>query len=453
MKIRVTLDTLAVSVLVLLAALVGLVILFGTLVGIRVSADLPQNGLISPFQTIRLTFSEPVDFPMVAPLVSMDPILEGYLEWVDSRTVQFVPIKPFEQNTVYKLAISPEILNTDGHELKKERSWEFTVRDPQIAYLVTDANQSSIWTIDLKGSPPKRLTDESVKVVSFDTARSGEFVIFTVGNTQGGVDLWRVSRAGGDSSILLDCGVDRCTTPVISPNGLRVAYSREAAGPTPDLPFGSPRIWALDLQNGQNSPMYEDEQIVGYGPSWSPDSNKFASFDGLTDQIHVVDLTEKKQYIFSSNTGGPITWSPDSTKMLFTNIKQADFGLRTQVEIADLSLGKSEPLLGQYDERDYAYYSLVWSPLEEKMILGFRAAEDRPMQILWLLNPSTLEGIIIADQEGYSYNSPQWSPWGDALIFQQFKLKGAFNPEIGLWRSGFKEPQILVSGLMPHWLP
>ena len=50
--------------------------------------------------------------------------------------------------------------------------------------------------------------------------------------------------------------------PAISPNGARIAYSREAAGPGPDLPFGSPRIWVLDLQSGQNSAVYADQQII-----------------------------------------------------------------------------------------------------------------------------------------------------------------------------------------------
>ncbi len=129
MKIRLKLDTLAGGVLALLAVLVGMVILFGEMAGIRVSTDLPKDGVVSPLRVIQLKFSEPVDFPLVAQVVSMEPVLEGYLEWVDSRTVQFVPLEPFALNTVYQLTISPEILNIDGRELKKSHTWEFTARD------------------------------------------------------------------------------------------------------------------------------------------------------------------------------------------------------------------------------------------------------------------------------------------------------------------------------------
>lgn len=452
MKIRFTLDAVASGVLALLTTLVGLIILYGNLAGIRVSADIPKNGLISPLQVIKLTFSEPVDFPFVSQVVSMDPILDGYLEWVDERTVEFVPIQPFEQGVAYKLTISPEILNTDGHALKKVHTWEFSVREPLVAYLSADAKHSSIWAMDLKGNPPQQLTKEGTQVLSFEASPSGDFIVFTVINKQGGIDLWRVSRNGGDESILLDCGSDRCTRTAISPNGKRIAYSREAAFSS-DLPYGSPRIWVLDLQNGQDNPVYENEQIIGYGPSWSPDSNKLASFDGLADQINLIDLKENKQFVFPSNTGGPIAWSPDSTRILFTNVEQASFGLRTQVEIADLSLGKSEPLIGQFDDHDYAYYSLAWSSMEDVAVLGFLASEDHPNHILWRFNPSTLEGIVIADQDGYSYNSPQWDPWGNAILFQQFKLSGEFNPEVSMWKPGFNEPLVLTPGVMPHWLP
>ncbi|MBL8103572.1 MAG: PD40 domain-containing protein [Anaerolineales bacterium] len=455
MKMRLNMDVAAGGILVLLIVLIGLVILLGAQAGIRVTTDLPKDGVITPYQTIKLTFSEPILFEPASSAIWLDPIWDGYLEYVDSRTIQYVPVKPFELNTVYKLTITPEVLTTSGHALKKIHSWEFKVRDPLVAYLVSSEKESSIWVVDLMGNPPHRLTDENVKINSFDIAQNGEFIVFTTTrvNSEGGIDLWRVNRDGTDAEILLDCGFDLCTTPAISPNGLRIAYSREAAGPTPDLPYGSPRIWVLDLESGQNSPVYENQETLGYNPSWSPDSNKLASFDGLADQIRVLDLKENKQYVFPSNTGGPITWSPDSTKILFTNVVQTEDGLRTQVYIADLLLNKSQPLLGENDDLDHAYYSLAWSSVEERAVLGFRISEDQPMQILWLFDPVLLEGIVIANQEEYSYNSPQWDPWGNSLIFQRFKLSGAFNPEIGLWRQGFNEPVILTPGLMPHWLP
>jgi hypothetical protein len=453
MKFHLSLDTAAFSVLAILTALFGAVVFLIAQAGVWVTTNLPERSLIGPFQNIQFNFSEPVDPDLAESLFSIQPAVAGQLNWLDSRTLQFVPARPFELGTDYKLTLRSGDLSAKGRAIKNDQSWEMRVRDPLIVYLLTKDKQSSLWTMDLNNNPAQRISPEDIKIISFDASYDGEFMIFASPNGKNGVDLWHISRTGNDASILLDCGRDRCTTPSISPNGARIAYSREAAGPSPDLPFGSPRIWILDLLSGQNSAVYEDQQIIGYGPAWSPDSTKLSSYDGLADQIRLFDLKTKQQYIFSSNTGGPITWSPDSTKMLFTKIEEKGDGLRSLVRIADIPLNDSYTLIGAKDKRDYSYSSLAWSPVEDSVVLGYRNSEDNPGQTFSLLDPGILDGIIIADQPDYTYNSPHWDPWGSALIFQQFKLRSAFKPEIGLWKSGFSEPLIVAEGIMPHWLP
>ncbi len=453
MNLRASLDTVAIGFLLALATLVVLTIFIGENAGARVRADLPESGEVGPYQSIQLLFSEPVDAAAVSALLELDPAHDGTFEQVNDTTLRFASSQPFELDTAYTLTLRPGVISPTGGEVKSAQEWQFTVRAPRVAYLLTNGADSGIWSVGLDGSDPIRLTDESIRVISFDAAQNGEFLVFTSANEKGGIDLWRVRRDGSGISVLLDCGLDRCTTPAIAPNGWRVAYSREAAGPGPDLPFGSPRVWLLDLQNGGNHPVYEDRSILGYNPSWSPDSNKLASYDGLADQINMLDLNGNARFIFPSNTGGPVAFSPDSNQLLFTNIEQREDGLRTQVRLADLSLGKSLTLIGQNDARDHAYYSMAWSPLEYRAVLGFRAGEDAPSQILWVFNPGLLDGIVITDNPGYTYNSPRWDPWGSALVFQQFKLRGQYTPEIGLWREGSSESGVLVEGLMPHWLP
>src|SRR6185295_15341197 len=100
----------------------------------------------------------------------------------------------------------------------------------------------------------------------------------------------------------------------------------EVAGPGPDLPYGSPRVWLLDIKGGQNSPVYQDQQVLGYNPAWSPDGTQLASYDGIADQVRVLNVGSGQQTIFSSNTGGPVTWSPDGKKFLFTDAVQNESG-------------------------------------------------------------------------------------------------------------------------------
>jgi hypothetical protein len=43
--------------------------------------------------------------------------------------------------------------------------------------------------------------------------------------------------------------------------------------------------------------------------------------------------------------------------------------------------------------------------------------------------------------------------WGNAILFQQFQLGQASQPEISFWQSGMDEPRIVAQGLSPRWLP
>lgn len=453
MKTRFNVDTLAIGVMLILAAIAGVVILIGESAGVQVRVDLPENGVVGPFEAVTFTFSEKISAEIASDLISLDPIHEGYLSAVDDYSVRFVPLKPYQRDVTYTFRVIPGEINAGTREVKNPQSWQVQVREPRVAYLVSVEGQSGIWSMDSSGGGVKRLTDETIKVISFDVAQSGDFIIFTSANQNGGIDLWRVSRDGGEASMLLDCGFDRCTTPVIAPGDTRIAYSREAAGPTPDLPFGSPRIWVVNLQSGSNQPVYEDQSILGYSPSWSPDANRLASFDGLADFIHMTDFTTGEQFLFASTTGGPVTWSPDSTRFLYTTFAQTEEGGRTQVKLADLATNETITFIGEKDAYDYAYYSVAWSPLEERAVLSLRADEEKPTQVLWVFDPTLLDGIIVANDPEYTYNSPQWDAWGTALLFQQFKLRGQYKPEISLWREGTNQTEVIAEGILPQWLP
>lgn len=453
MKLRLSIDTLAIGVMTTLTVIIGIVILLGESAGVQVRVDIPEDGIVGPFETVTFTFPEKISAEIASDLISLEPIHEGYLSAVDDYSVRFIPLKPYEQGITYTFKVIPGEINSTKREVKKAQTWQVQVREPRVAYVVSEGGQSSIWSMTKLGSNVKRLTDEAIKVISFDVAQSGEFIVFSSANQNGGIDLWRVSRAGGDASILLECGLDRCTTPVIAPGDQRIAYSREAAGPTPDLPFGSPRIWVVDLESGADGPVYEDQSILGYNPSWSPDANRLASFDGLADFIHMIDFQTGDQFLFPSTTGGPVTWSPDSNQFLYTTFEQTENGGRTQIKLADLTTNETVTLIGEKDTYDYAYYSAAWSPLAERAVLSLRADEEKPTQVLWVFDPTSLDGITIANDPEYTYNSPQWDPWGSALLFQQFKLKGQYRPEIGLWQEGTTQSQVIAEGILPQWLP
>ena len=448
------LDSVAGLVTSSLLLAITLVIVIGNQLGIRVTAQLPSNNILGPYEAITLVFSEPVDESLAIEKFFIQPEIRGKFEWANSKTLRFVPLQPFAPDVQYTLALTPGVLTSSGKALKKPQNWKFQTRSPHVVYLVTDKDgRGQLLALDVKTGESTPLTDNSLQIFDFDTSENGEFVIFSAFNEQGGMDLWRVQRAGGNPARLLLCGPDRCSVPSISPGDVMIAYVREAAAPTGQLAYGSPRIWILKLESRQNASLYEDQQIIGYGPAWSPDGSRLSSYDGIKDEIRLLDLLTGKQLTIPSQLGSPVTWSADGESFVYTDIDTADFGVYTRVHQAKISINEITTLFGENDTRDYAYNMLAWSPVEDKLVVGLRPNANDPSMALWLMDPYNLDGQVIVDQPGYSYNNPYWDPWGRALVFQQFKLKGVYKPEIALWMPGFDQPKMLTEGLMPHWLP
>lgn len=432
---------------------IGVVIWLGNQIGVRVTAQFSTGNTVGPFGPLTLVFSEPVDEFLVIDNLYTEPEVEGTFTSVDAKTLQFVPSEPFEPDITYELGLSAGPLTKEGVVLKKSKSWKFRVRSPLVAYLVVDANRSRLWTVDPETGKTNPLTDDSFKIFDFDTARNGEFVIFSAFNNQQGIDLWRVNRTGANPVLLLQCGPDRCSVPAISPDGGSVAYVREGANPSPNLQFGSPRIWLLNIEAKKDAPLYEDKQILGYKPVWSPDGTYIASFDGLSNQIHLLNLMTSEHLILPSQKGSPVTWSGDGSTFVYMDIKTNENGPRTWVRAADLVTGETTTLFGEKDDRDYYYNSLAWSPVEDVLVIGLRLEENSSAEALWSIDPAKREGPTIASQPDYVYNTPAWDPWGKSLVFQQFNLRGAYKPEIDLWKPGMQAPKVIAEGIMSHWLP
>ena len=97
MKTHLSIDTLAVSVMIALTIIIGIVILIGEGAGIQVRVDLPEDGVVGPFEAVTFTFPEKISAEIASDLISLEPIHEGYLSAVDDYSVRFIPLKPYEQ--------------------------------------------------------------------------------------------------------------------------------------------------------------------------------------------------------------------------------------------------------------------------------------------------------------------------------------------------------------------
>ena len=211
--------------------------------------------------------------------------------------------------------------------------------------------------------------------------------------------------------------------PAISPDSRQVAYARETAPLTPSMPTGAPRIRVVNVETGEDHPLYADPQIIGFEPGWSPDGKYITSYDGVQELIQVVAVQSGEQFNLPSATGDMPSWSPDSKTILFTDVSQDSGGARTQIKMANVDTGEISIWIGKNDDRDYQYGDLAWSPNSQHIVLSMRQPPDYTARGLWMAQPDVLGGPMIAQDPNYVYDALKWDTMGKRTHFSTGKNK------------------------------
>lgn len=203
--------------------------------------------------------------------------------------------------------------------------------------------------------------------------------MYSVVNETRGADLWLVDRDGQDARMLVNCEADLCTVPAWSPQGGRIAFSREPAGLSPGAPNGPPRVWTVDLASGQAASLYQSSQVLGYGPTWSPDGRRLAFFDGSAQSIRLLDVGTGQEMLINTLMGTVGSWSPDG----------------------------------------------------EWLAVSARTRQGGPGKQIWLMKPDCTQWQPVTNGPGYTYGGYRWDVTGQALVFQRFELNKSFaTPEV-----------------------
>jgi Tol biopolymer transport system component len=408
---------------------------------------------ISPYETLTLSFSQAVRPKDVENQLQLQPSIPGKLEWQDDHTAHFIPARPYLGKVTIHLV--PGKIGANGEWLRVDASWTLTVRPASIVYMNYVKPQDELMVILVNGGAPRQLTSTGGKVYDFDVSPSGDTVAYSLFNDQGGIDVWLVDRNGQNPRRLLDCGASHCSSVAWSPDGKSIAYNRESAGLTPNSATGAPRPWIVNAETGETRAVYSDPQTIGFGALWSPDGNWLASYDGVAAQIHVINLNSGQQVLLPSFTGFMGSWSPNSQFLVYPNqTTGVDNILKTYLYRADFKTGEVSTFLGKDDDTtDYMYGNPAWSPKGDQIAVSLRPNSASPDQQLWVINPDTLGGPMIAQEPGYTYDSYQWDPSGAGLLVQQVGLKKKYLPEIAVWYplQGYKV--IAENGTFPRWLP
>ncbi len=406
-----------------------------------------------PWGPITLEFSSPVRAEAAQIAISLRPASAGVWTAISPTKLRFSPATPFQPGQHYQIEIQAGVLGVNGEKLQRASHLSFNIRPPALIYLSNAEGAREIWRIAPDGTDQQQLSQTSGKIYDFHASRDGAKIAFALLNEQSGIDLWQMGREGENPQQILNCGADRCTSPRWSPDGTRLAYTLEVSELTPGSGYGAPRPWVWDSAANQTSPVYADSQIIGYGPSWSPDGRRLAIYDALNDGVRVLEFASGAETFLPCSTGQFGSWSPDGARMFYTDRIETEFGPRTVVKLADFESGEESIFLA--GEQQDAFYNLpAWAPDGKYIALGLRPTADTSASNIWIVTLALLGGPMLPGEPNMTDGFYSWDTSGTLLVFQRTPLKGQYQPTILLYDISIGKTSLLVENASwPQWLP
>jgi TolB protein len=199
--------------------------------------------------------------------------------------------------------------------------------------------------------------------------------------------------------------------------------------------------------------VFDDNQIIGYGATWSPDGLWLSYIAPSSQGIQLYQINDGRSLIIPSRMGSTAIWGPQSDRLLVSDIQQSDQGFAVHLLKAAPESGELVDVTGQGQQVEDS--SPAWSPDAAWIAFTRKVAGTSMGKQVWLMRPDGTEARYLTSDPEIHHGLPAWSPDGRYLTFQRFALKelGA-RPGIWLLEVQTGEMRELVTpGNRLAWLP
>lgn len=460
-------DRLVMGVIAGALLLLALLIWRGDHVSVQALALSPPRDAqgVSTRTRIEIRLDQPVALVNDNAAMTITPPVEGALQ-TNGNTVRFTPTTGLRPNTTYTVMLESGLRSQQGYRLRAPIQWQFHTGQIEALYSATDANgveQLYLVAIALHDDTtpggdvtPSQLTNIPNGIWDFAVAPDGSHIAFAALNEQSTSHLWSIAPGVGEATLLVECPDGVCSGAAWSPDGRFVAYSRRNATEFSSGVISPPRLWLLNPDTGESSPVFADDQKLAFEPRWSSDGQHLSYLSPEPSGVGVINLYDGSEQFYETTTGEPGIWRPLSSQLLINVLRQLDERYVVHLLTIDVNTNEQRNLSGE--EALVEDGSPAWSP--DGNWIAFRRKElEGPTATLgkqlWVMRGDGSEARALTAEPEFDHGQPAWSPDGSYLLFHKLPLRG---PDIVLsvWVLDVargEQWEIVRPGQRPLWLP
>lgn len=435
----------------------------------------PVEGGYPKDAALWITFSRTMRPETVEANLSISPEIEGEVSW-EENTLVFAPTEDWPAGTEVQVRLASGSASRLGLPMRGELAWSFEVSPVLLAYLWPTDGESQIYALDWQTGDVLQLT-EGGRVLAYSLGPDHQEFYYFAENNQGGSDLFTFNRfeilqdPEVDPDRLLSCQRAQCSNPSVSPDGLKLAYTRNDS-----------QVWMIDLTGDGTSERVSPEGEESYQPMWSS-TGRLSYYNFSAQEYVVVDMETGKQTAWENNNGEPAAWAPGGSALIapqgFTIETDTLRGPSGEEENQEVDESQLEPVrvvnsqLMVYQVGGTAVSNLSKEELAEDLspafspngsLLAFtRRFLDKerwtPGRQIWLMRipgvgtaPTQIEQLT--DSPDYLYTGLTWHPEEAILAAVRFNVTLLTEPsEIWLVERTGEAIELVVGGYAPLWIP
>jgi len=259
-------------------------------------------------------------------------------------------------------------------------------------------------------------------------------------------EIWLLDLKSLSSRKLTECKDAICSGLVWSPDGSRIIYEQMGLDGNAS---GLPTLWWVDITTAEAQPVFQDSQLPGGNPRWSPDG-KWLSY-ATPEGIRLYNLENGETRVIENVLGAAAMWAPNSKTILLRDVVIRHDQFVTELFIYGV---ESQTLVNISPDKGFENTLAAWSPDGESLAVVRRDLTVARGDQIWVMKPDGSDARMMTNDVDALHGSLNWSPDGKYVLYELYALDNfPFSSQLQVLDVESGEVlELGIEGFNPKWV-